>query len=91
MSKMARPPDGADDEPVGKQARDHADYTAQGKLRSSVYEREMELLQERLVMLQYWIQKQGLRVLVIFEGRGSAGKGGVIKTITERTSPAQCA
>ena len=38
-------------------------------------------------MLQYWIQKQGLKVLVIFEGRGSAGKGGVVKTITERTSP----
>ena len=38
-------------------------------------------------MLQYWIQSQGLKVLVIFEGRGSAGKGGVIKRITERTSP----
>ena len=38
-------------------------------------------------MLQYWIQRQGLKVLVIFEGRGSAGKGGVIKRITERTSP----
>lgn len=87
MNERPRPPDGADDEPVGKQARDPADYTAQGKLRSTIYEREIELLQERLVMLQYWIQQQGLKVLVIFEGRGSAGKGGVIKTITERTSP----
>ena len=40
------------------------------------------------MLLQYWIQRQGLKVLVIFEGRGSAGKGGVIKRITERTSPA---
>ena len=47
----------------------------------------MERLQEQLVLLQYWIQSQGLKVLVIFEGRGSAGKGGVIKRITERTSP----
>src|SRR5215204_1376741 len=47
----------------------------------------MERLQKQLVLLQYWIQTQGLKVLVIFEGRGSAGKGGVIKRITERTSP----
>ena len=50
----------------------------------------MERLQEQLVLLQYWIQSQGLKVLVIFEGRGSAGKGGVIKRITERTSPRPC-
>jgi polyphosphate kinase 2 len=72
---------------VQKRVRDLADYTARGKLRASAYEQEMGLLQERLVMLQYWIQQQGLKVLVIFEGRGSAGKGGAIKTITERTSP----
>ena len=47
----------------------------------------MERLQEQLVLLQYWVQSQGLKVLVIFEGRGSAGKGGVIKSVTERTSP----
>ena len=47
----------------------------------------MERLQEQLVLLQYWIACQGLKVAVIFEGRGSAGKGGVIKRITERTSP----
>ena len=47
----------------------------------------MERLQEQLVLLQYWIASQGLKVAVVFEGRGSAGKGGVIKRITERTSP----
>jgi polyphosphate kinase len=62
-------------------------YTSAGRLRGSVYDAEMERLQEQLVLLQYWIQSQGLKVLVIFEGRGSAGKGGVIKRITERTSP----
>jgi polyphosphate kinase 2 len=62
-------------------------YTKSGKLKSSVYEEEMSRLQEQLVLLQYWIASQGLKVLVIFEGRGSAGKGGVIKRITERTSP----
>jgi polyphosphate kinase len=87
MDELARPPQGADDVHVGKRNRGPADYTEKGKLRGSVYESEMEKLQERLVMLQYWIQRQGLKVLVIFEGRGSAGKGGVIKTITERTSP----
>ena len=40
-----------------------------------------------MVQLQYWVADQGLRVLIIFEGRGSAGKGGGIKRITERTSP----
>jgi polyphosphate kinase 2 len=44
-------------------------------------------LQEELVKLQYWVAEVGLRVLIIFEGRGSAGKGGVIKRITEQTSP----
>jgi polyphosphate kinase 2 len=62
-------------------------YNKKGKLKDSVYEAEMERLQEQLVLLQYWVQSQGLRVAVIFEGRGSAGKGGVIKRITERTSP----
>ena len=62
-------------------------YNSAGRLRGSVYDAEMERLQEQLVLLQYWIQSQGLKVLVVFEGRGSAGKGGVIKRITERTSP----
>ena len=87
MRELTGPPEGADDVQSGSRGRGHADYGAKGRLRSSVYEQEMKKLQERLVMLQYWIQRHGLKVLVIFEGRGSAGKGGVIKTITERTSP----
>ncbi|MEM9038390.1 MAG: polyphosphate kinase 2 [Actinomycetota bacterium] len=62
-------------------------YTRDGRLRRSFYEAELERLQTELVKLQYWVQHAGLRVLIIFEGRGSAGKGGVIKRISERTSP----
>jgi polyphosphate kinase 2 len=62
-------------------------YKADGRLKKHYYEAELARLQEELVKLQYWVQQKGLRVLVIFEGRGSAGKGGVIKRISERTSP----
>jgi polyphosphate kinase len=83
-----RPPAGADDAVAPTTSPGRLDrYNKQGKLRGSVYDEEMERLQEQLVLLQYWVQSQGLRVLVIFEGRGSAGKGGAIKAITERTSP----
>ncbi|MDX2379562.1 MAG: polyphosphate kinase 2 [Acidimicrobiia bacterium] len=62
-------------------------YHSDGRLRKAYYEVELARLQEELVKLQHWVQRKGLRVLVIFEGRGSAGKGGVIKRINERTSP----
>ena len=62
-------------------------YKANGKLKNSYYEKELSRLQTELVKLQHWVKQKGLKVLIIFEGRGSAGKGGVIKRITERTSP----
>ncbi|REK22160.1 MAG: polyphosphate kinase 2 [Actinobacteria bacterium] len=62
-------------------------YNKKGRLRKSFYESELARLQEELVKLQHWVSDRGERVLIIFEGRGSAGKGGVIKRITERTSP----
>jgi polyphosphate kinase 2 len=81
-------PDGADD-PIAPRTYPAGEdnYTSEGRLKKKYYEAELQRLQEELVQLQYWIQDQGLKVLVIFEGRGSAGKGGVIKRITERTSP----
>ncbi|CAN5892835.1 polyphosphate kinase 2 [soil metagenome] len=79
-------PDGSDDIVVATPG-DPSLYTSKGRVKSKVYDTELARLQEELVKLQYWIQSQGLKVLVIFEGRGSAGKGGVIKRITERTSP----
>lgn len=57
------------------------------KISKADYEAEMYKLHTELVKLQYWVQKKGLRVAVIFEGRDAAGKGGVIKRITERVSP----
>ena len=57
------------------------------KIKKKRYERELARLQEELVRLQRWIRHKGLKVVVIFEGRDAAGKGGVIKRIAERTNP----
>ncbi|MCB0282886.1 MAG: polyphosphate kinase 2 [Calditrichaeota bacterium] len=62
-------------------------YKDDGRLKTSFYEMELARLQEELVKLQFWVKEKGLRVAIIFEGRGSAGKGGVIKRITERMNP----
>jgi len=60
------------------------------RLDKKFYEAELLRLQTELVKLQYWIKEQGLKVVVLFEGRDAAGKGGVIKRITERLSPRIC-
>lgn len=57
------------------------------KIKKKVYERELGRLQIELVKLQQWIVHTGLKVVVIFEGRDAAGKGGVIKRITEPLNP----
>ena len=57
------------------------------KMPRKAYEDELTRLETELVKLQHWIKEKGLKVAVIFEGRDSAGKGGVIKRITYRTSP----
>jgi polyphosphate kinase 2 (PPK2 family) len=57
------------------------------RLPRKFYENELKKLQIELVKLQGWIKHTGLRVVVIFEGRDAAGKGGVIKRITERMNP----
>ena len=62
-------------------------YKKSGKIKNKYYTRELERLQEELVKLQYWIRDQGLRVVVVFEGRDAAGKGGTIKRITRRLNP----
>jgi len=58
-----------------------------GKLKGKVYEKELARLHAELVKLQMWIVAEGQKVCVVFEGRDGAGKGGVIKAITERVSP----
>ena len=57
------------------------------KLKNKEYEREMRLLQGELVAMQEWVKATGARVCVVFEGVDSAGKGGTIQRIMERTSP----
>jgi len=62
-------------------------YRKNGKLRNGYYMHELIQLQEELVKLQYWVKEKGLRVIIVFEGRDAAGKGGAIKRIIERTNP----
>ncbi|HUC76585.1 MAG TPA: polyphosphate kinase 2 [Vicinamibacterales bacterium] len=57
------------------------------KLKRKKFEKELTRLQARLCVLQDWVKAKGLRVIVLFEGRDAAGKGGSIKAITERVSP----
>jgi polyphosphate kinase 2 (PPK2 family) len=58
-----------------------------GKLKTKSYEKKLRKLQAELCHLQEWVKHNGLRVMVIFEGRDGAGKGGTIRAITERVSP----
>jgi polyphosphate kinase len=57
------------------------------KMKRKKFEKEMQSLQARLCILQEWVKAKGLRVIIVFEGRDAAGKGGTIKAITERVSP----
>lgn len=60
------------------------------KMKAKVYEEELAKLQIELVKLQEWVKFKGLKVVVIFEGRDAAGKGGAIKTITQCLNPRVC-
>lgn len=57
------------------------------RLKRKAYEKELRSLQSELCTLQEWVKHKGLRVMIIFEGRDAAGKGGTIKAMTERVSP----
>ena len=56
-------------------------------MKRAKYEKELEKLQVRLCLLQRWVKETGLRVVIVFEGRDGAGKGGTIRAITEKVSP----
>jgi polyphosphate kinase 2 len=64
-----------------------SNYTAKSKMTRKKYEKKLRKLQTELCILQNWVVEKGLRVVVLFEGRDAAGKGGMIKAITERVSP----
>src|SRR5262245_41533397 len=58
-----------------------------GRLKGKKYEKELRKLQGELCRLQDWVKHKGLRVIIVFEGRDAAGKGGPIRAITERVRP----
>lgn len=60
------------------------------KLKGKFYDKELKRLQIELVKLQEWIKHRGMKVVVLFEGRDAAGKGGVIKRISQRMNPRIC-
>ncbi len=60
------------------------------KLPKKYYEKELAKLQMELVKMQAWIKHKGMRVVVLFEGRDAAGKGGIIKRITQKLNPRIC-
>ena len=68
----------------------NTDSPPKKKISNKEYERELAKLQIELVKLQEWIKEKGLKVVCIFEGRDAAGKGGVIKRITESLNPRIC-
>ena len=70
-----------------KRDKQDEDGSRSRKLKAKAYEKELEKLHVELVKLQEWVKHKGLKVCVVFEGRDGAGKGGAIKTITERVSP----
>jgi polyphosphate kinase 2 len=77
--------------PVQRKPRKSGDnYTSRGTIKKMVYERELARLQVELVKLQMWIKHKGLKIVVIFEGRDAAGKGGTIKRISEPLNPRTC-
>ena len=58
-----------------------------GKMKRKPYEKELRKLQVELSYVQDWVKRKGQRIIIVFEGRDAAGKGGTIKAITERVSP----
>jgi polyphosphate kinase 2 len=79
-AKAAEASDGRNGNGTGEEAR-------RRKLPREVYERELERLSVELAKLQEWVRVRGLKVVVLFEGRDAAGKGGAIKTITLGLNP----
>src|SRR5580765_4827051 len=74
---------------MGHKAHAHDEVAHEGleKLKRKEYDKELARLHCELVKLQEWVVHEGLKVCIVFEGRDCAGKGGVIRAITERVSP----
>ena len=81
----------AQDGPSPAKAKKTGDIKAPiRRMKKKPYEKELDRLHQELVTMQYWIKDQGLRLIILFEGRDAAGKGGVIKRIAEPLNPRGC-
>lgn len=72
---------------MGKKKAEKGKAESIKRMGKKAYGRALRPLQEELVALQRWVVKKGLKICIVFEGRDGAGKGGVIKALTERVSP----
>jgi polyphosphate kinase 2 len=79
-----------DDERLARLLKDHVGLDDTGGVDRHIYFKELFRLQSELVKLQDWVVHEKLKIVVIFEGRDAAGKGGVIKRITQRLNPRVC-
>ena len=77
----------ADHQPDASASSDGESDAGTHKLKRKEYEKELRKLQTELCSLQDWVKATGERIIVIFEGRDAAGKGGTIRAMTERVSP----
>ena len=64
-----------------------ADNSNSKKMKRKEYEKQLQKLQVELCRLQDWVKAEGAKIIIVFEGRDAAGKGGTIKAIAERVSP----
>ena len=79
-----------DDDRLDALTNEMSDHSPAETIERRLYFKELFRLHGELVKLQSWVQQNKLKVVVIFEGRDSAGKGGVIKRITQRLNPRVC-
>jgi polyphosphate kinase len=79
-----------DDDHLAELAAEHAGEARKDDVERRTYFRELFRLQGELVKLQDWVAQQKMKVVVLFEGRDAAGKGGVIKRVTQRLNPRIC-
>lgn len=84
---------------MGKDKKNHEEHVVEDgqghdedgkRVKRKFYDKELVRLQKELVKLQFWIKHKGLRVVVLFEGRDAAGKGGAIKRVAEPLNPRGC-
>jgi polyphosphate kinase 2 len=83
FKRSKRPPDGDD----AKRSKQTAAGPPTSKMKRKTYEKELHKLQVQLCHLQEWVKHKGARIIIIFEGRDAAGKGGTIKALTAGVSP----